>query len=760
MKRFSIINPLLSLSVGKKILLATSVSSLLTLSVFSFVYVIQEKESFLKRKTEHLDAISIIIASNSEAALSFDDAFTANDYLSSLENDPDITQATLFNRDGDLFAHFQRNVDAKPPSLPDWEGCLVCENFVSYAYPIILSEERLGTLLIKADTSSLEDTIQTATFKAVGVISLGTLLSLFISLFIQRLITRPLFELETIAKTVSTHDDYTVRATKRYDDEIGSLVESVNLMISHAERGKAIVEENNLTLEKKVSERTEELRKAMEQANAASQAKSEFLSTMSHELRTPLNAIIGMSSIIAGDEISSELSDHIRIIQTSSDSLLAIINQILDYSKIESGNLELEHRSFRPSECIEESMDMLSSVNWEKPVDFFTTIDPMIPNKLVGDETRLRQVLVNLIGNASKFTKEGYVWVNATLKKNSQNSESEELEIAVHDTGIGIPAERIGKLFKTFSQIDSSTTREFGGTGLGLAITKKLVNAMGGEIKVTSEADRGTTFSFTLPTQGASVETVSDSLRPKRILENTALSLSIPFDPLRKTLEMLLRSWGLSVLPENSQADLAIVSKFHSFPPSSDPESNTRLLTLLHPQKQSLVDRGVRSVGPINLREVRNFIQGGDKNVSSSDNSKGSVSDSLPKGIRILLAEDNKINQKVFNLLMKREGYEIDIANNGREAVAAISKTSYDIVFMDLQMPIMDGLSACEAIRSNIEIKQPWIIGFTANVESDAKPAMQKVGMNDYLSKPVSNERVRESLQRFHENTPKIGYRC
>lgn len=749
------LDSLCSLSVGKKIFFATTFSSILTLSVFSVLYIIHEKNSFLQKKAEHLESSSAIIAVNSEAALSFDDSQTAGDYLSSLEFDPDITLAILFNTEGEPFASFQRNKSSSLPSLPDWQGSSIGDNSVRYVEEITMYEEHLGTLLIEADTSTLHQTIKTAVFKALTFIGLGTLFSVIVAVFMQRLITRPLFELEEFAKNVTKDGDYTQRTPKRYHDEVGSLVDSINTMISCVQQREEDIKDHNKTLEKKVSIRTHELRKAMEQARAASDAKSEFLSTISHELRTPLNAIVGLSEVISRENLTPELASNVRIIQSSSDSLLALINQILDYSKIENGKMDLEAREYNLVDCIQDSMDMASSVHWEKPVDFFTTIDPELPNMITGDITRVRQVLVNLIGNSSKFTKRGYIWLEAKLQKGTEEIRTPHLQISIHDTGIGIPADRIGKLFKAFSQVDSSTTREFGGTGLGLAITKKLVTAMGGDIQVTSEYTKGTTFSFTLPCIMPSTETVAEFLCPPNIKAGTTLSLAVPFEPLHNTISSTLEKWGITVAPNEATTDLSIASRFYSFPAgnsSNDPKST---LTLLHPQKQNLVEDGARSIGQLNLKELRNFISQSKvtPNVTYTPPPVKKVEASLPKGVRILLAEDNKVNQKVFQILMKKEGYQVDISNNGQEAVAAMHKAPYQLVFMDLQMPIMDGLDATKKIRSESEIAQPWIIGFTANVQRDAEPAMRAAGMNDFITKPVNIDRLREVLRRFATET-------
>ncbi|MDQ8179374.1 ATP-binding protein [Pelagicoccus sp. SDUM812005] len=743
---------LVSISVRKKFLLATKLSSLATLSLFGVAYVFHEKATFIEQKTEHLSSLSSIVASNSEASLIFDDPITAADYLNSLSSETDITLAALYKPDGSLFTSYQRTPSLKIPPAPETYGSILTPSSVSRVTKILVRQEHVGTLLIETDSRSLHAELRKAITIAVIIVALGTLFSVWIANLLQRLITRPLLELEQFAKQVAQDGNYSRRASKRFDDEIGSLAQSVNTMMEGVQERDRAISEHNRTLEDQVSTRTRELRTAMHKAEAASKAKSEFLSTMSHELRTPLNAIVGMSSVLASEKIDHELQNYVKIIQSSSDNLLAIINEILDYSKIESGHLELETAPFSLPDCLEEAIDMVAALHWEKQVDFFVTLDPSLPYTILGDITRLRQVVVNLLGNAAKFTRTGYVWLEAKYASTDDDVPSSTLSIAVHDTGIGIPQDRLDRLFQAFSQVDSTTTRQYGGTGLGLAISQKLVKAMGGDIAVRSVEGKGTTFSFELSLANAPAETIAARLAPDPLPIDRSLSVQVPFTPLKESLEALGKRWGLKLVTPEERPDFSIGSRFNNFEEQKPVPAKLASLTIQHPLKRNADSQGIYSNCPFRLSEARNFIAqaiGSPPKVTKNKarHQQQQQADRLPsKCTRILLAEDNKVNQKVFKLIMKREGFAVDIANDGQEAVAAVLKKPYDIIFMDLQMPKMDGLEACRIIRANDEIDQPWIIGFTANVESDAEPAMRAAGMNDFLSKPVKDERVRQAL--------------
>ncbi len=640
------------------------------------------------------------------------------------------------------------------PSLPSYVGRKITEKHIRYVTQVEIDGEILGTLLVKSDMVAIRAEQKRSLAIASLLFIAGLGLAASIAYRMQKYVTIPLADLSDIALSVSREKDYTKRAKKSYDDEIGALVDGFNFMMESVHLRDLEIQNHNKNLEAEVAERTMELKSAMIEAQQASQAKSDFLSTMSHELRTPMNAIVGMTSLVMKSEMDDEMRGHLEIVCSSSDNLLALINDVLDYSKIESGKLELESQPFDLVSCLESAMDLVAAQSRDGSRLFVTSIDPTLPGTITGDLTRLRQIAVNLLGNAAKFTHKGHIWLEA--KKTLEN----ELRISVHDTGIGIPKDRLNRLFRSFSQVDTSTTRKYGGTGLGLAISQKLATGMGGEIVVKSEEGVGTTFSFDLPIITDAPELLVGSEPPA--------SMSVEVigfdDPLKSSIRGILSAWEenrenasevyklriQSAIADSENEALRLAKDSGS--PSSDYAPTIIVSHIEHTNALKAECRGRLLTLPLKISDLRRMIatltfnnnKGENKGPSETEKTKPAYFD---PNLRILLTEDNKVNQKVFKIIMKREGIAVDIANNGQEAYDAVSKKDYDIVFMDLQMPVMGGIDSCKLIRAEgNRIHQPWIIGFSANVEVDAIPAMRAVGMNDFLAKPVKDTDVRRKL--------------
>lgn len=773
-------------SFAKKMTWVVLAASSLALCTLTSAFLLFDYVRSRSERQSQLSTLADVVGQNSRAALSFRNPTAATEVLRALRAEHSVVAACLYEFSGHLFAHYEQAQSSMlcPPTLP--QARPVRASYSIEMRPVFRDGDVVGMLCLTSDDHNLRQRHKHLLAMAGALLALSLAVGWVSGSLLQRKFSAPLSELAQVMRNVTHDQTFTARVSIAGSDEIAQLGSCFNSMLAEIQRREEDLRRSNIRLEDELIQRKEtnqQLAKAKEEAEIANRTKSEFLANMSHEIRTPMNGVIGMTELALETNLTPEQREYLSTVKLSAESLLSIINDILDFSKIEVGRLELDSFEFNIHEVIGSTLKGIAIRAHQKGLELVYDIRPSVPDVLVGDAHRLRQILVNLVANAIKFTDRGEVVV--TLDAAPQRGPN-MIHMLVRDTGIGIPRDKQDVVFEAFSQADSSHSRRYGGTGLGLAITSRLVGLMGGEIWVRSEPGQGSEFHVLVPLPGGSPEglVVPEFLR--------GVSALIVDDNLtqRKILSGMLSQWGMK--PDAAESALRGLSAMEA---AAGANATYRLVLIdgnmpgmdgfelaeciqRNPQLTGatvlMLSTGLRPgdinrcrelgvsayvIKPIRKGELLNVIVRvlQNKDAFAAPEQEQSLYEGERRSrLQILAAEDNRVNQRLLVRLLEKEGHTVTIVEDGEAAVAITGKQEFDIILMDVQMPNLDGLEATRCIRSR-ELatgKHVPIIALTAHAMKGDRERCLQAGMDAYVAKPVQKQELLHIMYQYIVPSP------